>query len=102
MALIDRVKTSIGILDPDTPSKATAARTVMIQDIINACKEDLKQAGILPEIVEAEGPFITQACKLYVRAMVNYQNQGQAWQLRYEEYRNGYAMRMDYINHPET
>ena len=101
MALLDRVKTSIGIIDPAEPTPATIARSAQLQDIITACKEDLKQAGILEDIVEAEGPFVSQACRLYVRAFLNYQNLGQVWQARYEGYRDGYAMRQDYIAAPD-
>jgi len=101
MALIDNVKTSLGILDPTTPTPATMARTVDLHEIIDACKEDLKQAGILETVVDAEGPFVTQACKLYARAMVNFMGQGEIWRSRYEGYRDGYAMRQDYITEPE-
>ena len=102
MALIDNVKTAIGVLDPVAPTPATIARTVDIQDLINACKEDLKQVGILATVVEAEGPFVVQACKLYVRAQTNYIGQGKEWLARYEGYRDGYAMRQDYITEADA
>lgn len=102
MALIDNVKVAIGVFDPVTPTPATIARTVDIQDLINACKEDLKQVGILATVVEAEGPFVVQACKLYVRAMTNYLGKGQEWLARYEGYRDGYSMRQDYIVETEA
>lgn len=102
MALIDNVKVSIGVFDPVSPTPATIARTVEVQDIINACKEDLRQAGILDSVVESEGPFVTQACKLYARSMMNYLGQGEVWRARYEGYRDGYALRQDYITEPES
>ncbi|MBR0523097.1 MAG: hypothetical protein IJJ75_07885 [Firmicutes bacterium] len=88
MALLDSIKDAQRV----TNSMVNGDYT----ELIDACKRDLIRLGIDPDIVEAEGVQVTQACKLWVHWYTDYQGKGDAWRQAYNGYVDG--MRKDSSN----
>ena len=86
MALIDDIKAAIRVVDSEPKTAAQVARENDIQGYIDACKDDLKRAGMAEEKIEDTDGRVIQACKLYVMGMTDYQGKGQVYMDRYAKY----------------
>ena len=96
MALIDDIKAAVRIVDSDTATPAQTARTNDLQGYINACKDDLKRAGVAENMIVDTDVRVIQACKLYVMAMIDYQGKGNVYMDRYNRYMTGIVLDPDY------
>lgn len=65
-----------------------------IQEVIGACKLDLKTAGV--RIVDESDALIRQAVKLYSRSYFNYQGEGVRYGAAYAALKDSLAMCGDY------
>lgn len=96
MALIDEIKAAVRIVDGDTATPAQIARTNDLQGYVNACKDDLKRAGVDEEKIVDTDVRVIQACKLYVMAMIDYQGKGTVYMDRYNRYMTGIVLDPEY------
>jgi hypothetical protein len=65
-----------------------------INGVIEACKIDLKVAGVT--VITDTDALTVQAIKLYCRAYFNYQGEGERWQKAYNSLRDSMALCGDY------
>lgn len=66
------------------------------QEMIDACKNELIRLGISAEKVIAEDTEVTQACKLYVHWMTDYEGKGSQWGVMYANYVNALSLHVEY------
>ncbi len=88
MALLDSIK--------DAQRVTNTKVNQDYNELIAACKADLLRLGIKPDKINAEGPQIVMACKLWVHWYTDYQGKGDAWRMAYNSYVDG--MRKDSAN----
>lgn len=86
MALLDDVKTSLGISHSKLDADITLA--------ISACKKDLAMAGV--SVIYESDALTEQAVKLYCRAWYNYQGAGERYSTAYTALKNSMALCGDY------
>lgn len=86
MAIIDKVKTSLGI--------TSGSRNADIELAIVAAKKDMAMHGI--RVVDENDPKTIQAIILYCRAWYNFQGDGDRYNQLYEHSANGMAVDTEY------
>lgn len=91
MALLDYVKTALR-------TKSTAFDAFEIDPIINACKTDLKLAGVSK--IDDKDPIIIRAVTLYAKANFGYSEESEKYQKAYEALKNSLALAGDYNKEP--
>lgn len=96
MALIDDIKAAVRIADSATQTAAEAAREGDIQGYIDACKDDLRRAGIRENLIRDDDPRIVNACKLFVMASIDYQGKGTEYWERYQKFAALASLDADY------
>lgn len=64
--MLEKIKLSLRINN--------AAYNNEIQDLIDACKQDLKISGIKPSLIQDNDPLIIRAITVYVKAHFGYDN----------------------------
>lgn len=87
MALLDNLKVALRV-------KSTAFDTAEITPIINACKIDLKLAGV--NVIEDDDPLIERAVVLYAKANFGFSEDGEKYARAYEALKNSLALSGDY------
>ena len=86
MALIDDVKASVRIVDSSPQTAEELARENDIQGYIDACKDDLQRAGVKEGMIANENARVVHACKLFVKASIDYQGKGAEYWDRYQRF----------------
>ena len=66
------------------------------QEMIDACKKELIRLGVSRDKVESEDTEVTQACKLYVHWLTDYEGKGSQWGQMYIGYTNALALHTEY------
>lgn len=92
MALIDDIKQCLRI------SSTNTSFDTEIQDLIDACKQDLWLSGILQEKIIDTDPLIKRAITVYVKANYGFENPDyDKLMVAYNSLRNHLCMSMEYI-----
>lgn len=86
MALINDIKVSLRIKN--------SAYDTDVQELIDACKVDLKIAGV--QRVDETEPLTLQAIKLYCKGNFGYDNNSEKYQKAYESLKIVMALANDY------
>ena len=97
MTLLEKIKASVRIRDSVPMTEAEKARSADIQGYINACKDDLRRIGIREDRIVDSDIRVETACKLYVKAALDYQSKGGEYHARYTEYITGAALDTLYL-----
>lgn len=96
MSLLDNVKASVRIRDSVPPTPAEKQRSNDIQGLINACKDDIRRVGVDEGLITDSNVRVENACKLFVKAALDYQGKGSEYKERYESYISAMALDVDY------
>ena len=95
MAILDSVKASQRVINTKVDTDYT--------ELIEACKNELLRLGIADDKVYSDNDTeVTQACKLYVHWMTDYEGKGAQWGQMYVNYTNSLALHCSYLEDCEV
>lgn len=89
MALIDDVRKNLRI-------SSTAYDTAEITPLIDACKIDLKNAGVSETKIDTPDALVTRAIVLYCKANFGYDDNAERFQRAYEALKISLALAGEY------